>query len=81
MIDLNDGDYKKSFKILFNELKSHNNKLVKKPSLILLTKSDTIDANQLDVDKSINELNMLPISSINKDGIKKAISLISGLIK
>ena len=80
-IDLNDEDYKKSFKILFNELKSHNNKLVKKPSLILLTKSDTIDVNQLDIDESINELIMLPISSINKDGIKKAISLIADLIK
>ena len=72
---------KKSFKVLFNELKSHNNKVVKKPSLILLTKSDTIDVNQLDIDESINELIMLPISSINKDGIKKAISLIANLIK
>ena len=81
MVDLNDDDYEKSFKILFNELKAHDNKLVKKPSLILLTKSDSIDVEELDIKRSLKGLNIMPISSISKDGVQKAILMIAGLIK
>ena len=81
MIDMNDKSYKKSFETLFNELKSHDNNLVKKPSLILLTKSDTIDMNNVSIKETLNSFKVFPISSISKEGIKDAISLISSLIK
>jgi len=81
MIDLNDENYEESFKILFNELKSHDNKLVKKQSLILLTKSDSVDLDKLDVKDSLKGLRVMLVSSISKDGIKKAILSIADLIK
>ena len=80
MIDIND-DYRKSFKILYDELKSHNNKLIKKPSLILLTKSDTVNIDDLNISSTINNFSTSIISSISKDGIKKAIIFIADLIK
>ena len=81
MIDINDENYKKTFQTLFNELKSHNDRLVKKPSLILITKLDTVGSNALKVDESLNKLKIISISSISKEGIKDAISSIATLIK
>ena len=81
MIDINDENYKKTFQTLFNELKSHNNRLVKKPSLILITKLDTVGSNAPKVDESLNKLKIISISSISKEGIKDAISSIATLIK
>ena len=81
MIDLNDDSYKESFKVLFDELKSHDRELVKKPSLILLTKSDSLNIEDLDIKKSLKGISVAPISSISKQGVKDAILMIVDLIK
>ena len=81
MIDINDENYKQTFQTLFNELKSHNDRLVKKPSLILITKLDTIDISELKIARTLKKLKIIPISSISKKGIKDAISSIASLIK
>ena len=81
MIDINDENYSNSFKILFNELKSHHQKLIKKPSLILVTKVDSIKLNDIKIKKTINTLKVIPISSVDKTGVNDAISSIVKLIK
>ena len=81
MIDLNDDSYQESFKVLFDELKSHDKRLVKKPSLILLTKSDSLTIEDLNIKKSLKGLSVTPISSISKQGLKDAILMIADLIK
>ena len=81
MIDLNDDNYKESFKVLFDELKSHDRELVKKPSLILLTKSDSLNIEDLDIKKSLKDISVASISSISKQGVKDAILMIVDLIK
>ena len=80
MIDVSDPSYKQSFETLFNELKSHDSKLVKKPSLVFLTKIDTLDKSDINVRKTLNGFKVLLISSISKEGVKDAISSISKLI-
>jgi len=81
MIDLNDDSYNESFKVLFDELKSHDRELVKKPSLILLTKSDSLTVEDLDIEKSLKGISVASISSISKQGVKDAILMIVDLIK
>ena len=81
MIDVNDDSYKDSFKILFNELKSHNSSLVKKPSIIFITKADTVDIQDFKINKTLNKFKILTISSVSKIGIKEALSSIIDLIK
>ena len=81
MIDLNDDSYEESFKVLFDELKSHDKELVKKPSLILLTKSDSLTIEDLDIKKSLKDISVASISSISKQGVKDAILMIVDLIK
>lgn len=81
MIDINDENYEKSFKILYNELKSHRKDLVKKPSLIFLTKMDTVDSNRYNIKKTLNKFKILSISSVSTDGIENAVHSIADLIK
>tara|TARA_B100000401_G_C52736280_1_gene686056 strand:- start:209 stop:1183 length:975 start_codon:yes stop_codon:yes gene_type:complete len=81
MIDINDEDYEKSFETLYNELKSHDKNLVKKPSLIFLTKMDTVDSDQYDIKKALNKFKILSISSVNRDGVENAVHSIANLIK
>ena len=81
MIDLNDDSYNESFNVLFDELKSHDKELVKKPSLILLTKSDSLTVEDLDIEKSLKGISVASISSISKQGVKDAILMIVDLIK
>ena len=81
MIDINDESYKDSFKVLFNELKSHDSSLVKKPSIIFITKTDTVNIQNFKINKSLNSFKTVAISSVSKDGIKEALSSIVALIK
>ena len=81
MIDINDESYEKSFEILYNELKSHHKSLVKKPSLIFLTKMDTVDFDKNDIKKTLNKFKILSISSVSRLGLENAIHSIANLIK
>jgi GTP-binding protein len=81
MIDLNDDSYQESFKVLFEELKSHDKSLVDKPSLVLLTKLDSLNIEELDIKKSLKGLSVASISSISREGVDDAILKIVKLIK
>ncbi len=81
MLDINDEDVLDSFNVLYNELDSHNSKLIKKPFLILITKADTVDEKKVDSIKSVGKHKTIPISSMTGLGIKSAIIEISKLFK
>ena len=81
MIDINDENIEKTFNILYNELKSHKPQLVKKPSLILVTKNDTIPSESISIPKLLKKSQVIPVSSINGEGVKEAIFEISNLLK
>ena len=73
LIDLNDKDISETYKMLKNELESHDSKLLKKPSLILLTKSDSVQTDQVSKFKNEN-IESIVISSLSGENIDKAIS-------
>ena len=73
LIDLNDKDISETYKMLKNELESHDSKLLKKPSLILLTKSDSVQIDEVSKFKNEN-IESIVISSLSGENIDKAIS-------
>ena len=74
LIDLNDKDISETYKMLKNELESHDSKLLKKPSLILLTKSDSVQIDEVSKFKN-NNIESIVVSSVTGENIDKAISL------
>ena len=80
LVDLNEEDVKNAYRMLINELKSHDPKLLKKPSLILLTKSDSILDETVKRPKKINQIKAMSISSLTGEGLDDAISEIVSLI-
>ncbi|MAV92779.1 MAG: GTPase ObgE [Candidatus Marinimicrobia bacterium] len=74
MIDLNSEDISNEYNLLNKELKLFDKELLKKPSIILLTKSDTIDC---DKEIKISGKKVLKISSLSKINLQKAIKLIT----
>ena len=74
MIDLNSEDISNEYNLLNKELKLFDKELLKKPSIILLTKSDTIDC---DKEIKISEKKVLKISSLSKINLQKALKLIT----
>ena len=74
LIDLNDEDIAATYKMLKNELESHDPKLLKKPSLLLLTKSDSIQIEEISKIKKIKNIESITMSSITGKNIEKAIS-------
>ncbi len=76
MIDITNRDIKNSYKKVRNELKSYSSKLSKKRELIILSKTDLINKN--DVKKIINEFSKNTKSEIISMSIleKKSISKI-----
>ena len=74
LIDLNDEDITATYKMLKNELESHDPKLLKKPSLLLLTKSDSIQIEEISKIKKIKNIESITMSSITGKNIEKAIS-------
>ncbi len=80
LIDLNDEDIAATYKMLKNELKSHDPKLLKKPSLLLLTKSDSIQIEEISKIKKIKNIESITMSSITGKNIEKAISSMIDLL-
>ena len=80
MIDVND-DITASLDLLRTELQNHNPKLINKPSIILITKTDTINKDQIKSKKQIDSIEMQSISSLNRDGINEALDLIIQYLK
>ena len=77
MIDLNSEDIIKEYNLLNKELKLFDKKLLKKPSIILLTKLDAIDC---DKEIKISGKKVLKISSLSKINLQKALKLITSYL-
>lgn len=77
MIDLNSEDILKEYNSLNKELKLFDKELLKKPSIILLTKLDTIDC---DKEIKISGKKVLKISSLSKINLQKALKLITSYL-
>lgn len=68
IIDCTDEDPVKTYKILQNELKSHSKLLVKKPSVIILTKLDIFSGDQKDL-KFRTKLPVIKISAVTGENL------------
>ena len=63
------------------ELKKHNPELIKRPSLLLLTKTDLIPAQLLKIGKISKVIPIIKISSVTGKNLNVAIQLIAQLIQ
>ena len=70
-----------NFVTLKNELKRHNPELIKRPSLLLLTKTDLIPTELLELEKISKEIPIVQISSVSGQNLNEAIQAIAELIK
>ena len=77
MIDLNSEDILKEYNLLNKELKLFDKELLKKPSIILLTKLDAIDC---DKEIKISGKKVLKISSLSKINLQRALKLITSYL-
>ena len=77
MIDLNSEDIIKEYNLLNKELKLFDKELLKKPSIILLTKLDAIDC---DKEIKISGKKVLKISSLSKINLQRALKLITSYL-
>ena len=77
MIDLNSEDIIKEYNLLNKELRLFDKELLKKPSIILLTKLDAIDC---DKEIKISGKKVLKISSLSKINLQKALKLITSYL-
>jgi GTPase involved in cell partitioning and DNA repair len=67
--------------MLKNELKKHNSDLVNRESLLLITKTDLIPLELLDIGKLSEEIKCILISSVTGDNLNVAIRSIAELIQ
>ncbi len=75
MIDITNGDLKKSYKQIKDELKSYSSKLVKKKELIVLNKTDLISENEIkeivkDFSKTVKS-EIILLSTLKKKSISR----------
>ena len=70
MIECTNKSIEKEFAILGNELRSHDEKLLKKPILLALTKSD-LKIENTSPSVKIKNIPVFEISSVTGQGIKK----------
>jgi GTP-binding protein len=82
-IDIQDDDIEYTIKLLKNELSSYSEKMLQKPYLVVLTKTDLVDDNAF-VNEIIshikNEKNILAISSHSKANIEVLIEKLKQMI-
>ena len=74
-------EIQENFKTLQKELKKHNPELIKRPSLLLLTKTDLIPAQLLKIGKISKVIPIIKISSVTGKNLNEAIQLIAQLIQ
>ena len=67
MIDIHSDNILKEFKTLQNELKQYNLDLIKKPSILLITKIDmeNIDSSNKKIPKSIDSIKISSLKNVN----------------
>ena len=74
-------EIQENFKTLQKELIKHNPELIKRPSLLLLTKIDLISAELLEVKKISKDIPIIQISSVMGENLNEAIQSIANLIQ
>ncbi len=74
MIDISSKNIEKEYQTLRGELKKHNDDLIKRPSLLLLTKFDSFNQELSNIPKNID---YMTISSITNHNIKSSIKKIA----
>ena len=81
LIDCSSQNIEKDFYTLYNELKRHNSDLIKRPSLLLLTKIDLIENPENLIIDFKEDLSIIIISSITGKNIKSAVEHIANLVE
>ena len=80
MIDAQSENLKKDFNTLKNELKNHDKSLLKKPSLILITKKDLIMDDNFKIPQIDKKYPQIIISSISGENINIAIKKMADIL-
>ena len=81
LVECIDEEIYEKFVTLKNELKKHNPELIKRPSLLLLTKTDLIPTELLELEKVSKEIPIVQISSVSGKNLNEAIQSIAELIQ
>ena len=81
LVECIDEEIYENFVTLKNELKRHNPELIKRPSLLLLTKTDLIPTELLELGKIAKEIPIVQISSVSGQNLNDAIQAIAELIQ
>ena len=81
LVECIDEEIYENFVTLKNELKRHNPELIKRPSLLLLTKTDLIPTELLELEKIAKEIPIVQISSVSGQNLNDAIQAIAELIQ
>jgi len=81
LIECIDEEIYKNFVTLKNELKKHNPELIKRPSLLLLTKIDLVPTELLELEEVLKEICIVQISSVSGENLNEAIQSIAELIQ
>ena len=81
LVECTADEIQENFKTLQQELKKHNPELIKRPSLLLLTKKDLIPAELLKVEKISKDIPVIQISSVTGENLNEAVKSIATLIQ
>ena len=81
LVECIDEEIYENFVTLKNELKRHNPELINRPSLLLLTKTDLIPTELLELEKISKEIPIVQISSVSGQNLNEAIQAIAEPIK
>ena len=77
LVDIDSKDIFNDYELLKKELEKHNSNLIERPSLLLITKLDLLDNNLPDELLLPNDIEVLPISSINNFNLNKVVNSIA----
>ena len=80
MLDPDSGKIEEQYDKLLNELTQHDKDIIKKNSIILITKNDILQ-DDADISKLPNKIKKISISSVSGFNIKEAIKGISDLLE
>jgi len=75
IVDSNVENIREEYLSLCNELEKYNKELMKKPKLLLLSKSDILDTNK--TISKFKKVDTILISSVSNIGLKKSIDAIA----
>jgi GTP-binding protein len=81
LVDCTIEDIEGKFITLQNELKTHKPKLIERPSLLLLTKSDLILDEPGKIKKISKNIPVIQISSVTGENLNEAVQSIAKLIQ